>query len=267
MRNVECPRRPQVHRHCLRHYRGLMRLAVAAIQDCCRRAYSGGRPGLGVFHNSPESAYRLLRQFLCSGLHVSDDLARLDSLGTLWSSGNLDLDASLHLVLLGFVRSGWLRKAGDRGWTKEMSYNTIVLQLPAQTSDSEAYAINASGEIVGNASNSSTKDAVLWSPLGVPTMFQDVGGSANVNFAFAINNAGESVGYSSTPGGCDAMLWSPSGAATVLQDVGGQGDSQAYNINASGQSVGYSATATGQDAVLWGPKRKAKVLEDIGGQG
>ena len=40
MRNVECPRRPHVHRHCLRHFRGLMRLAVAAIQDWRRRAHS-----------------------------------------------------------------------------------------------------------------------------------------------------------------------------------------------------------------------------------
>jgi PEP-CTERM motif len=141
------------------------------------------------------------------------------------------------------------------------SGKATVLQDVGGQGVSSAYAINASGQSVGQSNTASDgADAVLWSPTGKPTMLQNVGLRLDVAYPVAINEAGWSVGEFDTPTGQGAVLWSPTGKATVLQGVGGQG-SQALAINDAGWSVGWSFTAGSDvDAVLWSPSGKATDL-------
>ena len=105
--------------------------------------------------------------------------------------------------------------------------------------DGASYAINASGQSIGNSSTASGSDAVLWSRSGKATVLKDAGG-AGYSLASDINAFGWSVGQSYTNAAqtlSDAVLWSPSGRATALQDAGGQGYSAAFTINDLGWIV------------------------------
>ena len=157
------------------------------------------------------------------------------------------------------------------------SYNVTVLQDVGGLGDSDAYGINARGQIVGYSYDkvgTSGLAAVLWSSAGTGTALQDVGG-AGVSEAFGINDRGQIVGTSDTASGgvvigTEAVLWSPSGKATVLQDVGGLGDSGASGINARGQIFGYSYDKVGTSglaAVLWSSAGTGTALQDVGGAG
>ena len=79
-----------------------------------------------------------------------------------------------------------------------MPYKVIIPQLPTGDSSDEGDAINASGYIVGSASDpANSATAVLWSPAGTATTLQNIDPSnagAHYGAAVAINNAGESVG-------------------------------------------------------------------------
>jgi probable HAF family extracellular repeat protein len=152
-----------------------------------------------------------------------------------------------------------------------VTYSVVNLTMPFEDSSSEAGAINASGEIVGEGFQAygitPYENGILWSPSGTATVLQDIGGQG-VSFAEAINDAGQIVGYSETANGYEAVLWQPTGKALVLQDAGGGGVSFAEAINDAGQIVGVSKTASGgQDAVLWSPTGRATVLQDVGGAG
>jgi uncharacterized membrane protein len=132
--------------------------------------------------------------------------------------------------------------------TAEAQYSLISLQDAGGQGYSLPYAINASGQSIGDAhAAGGAVEAVLWSPSGSATVLQDAGGQGNSG-AVAINASGQSVGTSETASGYDdAVLWSPSGKATVLQHESGAINSEATAINDSGQSVG----ASGPDAMLW----------------
>ncbi len=87
-----------------------------------------------------------------------------------------------------------------------MSYNTIILQ-DVGVDGSHVYAINASGQSVGNSATTSGEEAVLWSKSGKATVLQDVGGigassvgdinafgrylGGKVPFGFRLGDAGE----------------------------------------------------------------------------
>jgi uncharacterized membrane protein len=78
------------------------------------------------------------------------------------------------------------------------SYLATVLQDVGGQGYSDAYGINISNEVVGVSllnSDTSARDAVLWSPNGTPTILQDVGGQRQ-STALGINSAGDIVGYS-----------------------------------------------------------------------
>lgn len=117
----------------------------------------------------------------------------------------------------------------------------ILPMLPAYT-ESVAYAINAGGRIVGNASNSTTTHAVLWTG-GKMIDLGTLGGAASA--AAAINAAGEVVGSAELKNGAQhATAW----VNGVAKDLGTLGATSSYatGINTAGDIVGGSA-----HAVLW----------------
>ncbi len=139
-----------------------------------------------------------------------------------------------------------------------------------------AVAINASGWIVGEQGYNYPTDneaALLWSPSGIVTVLQDVGGFYG-DSVVAINNAGQSIGYSEDlgDGATEAVKWSKSGVGTVL---GGTGlglinGVDLTAINASGQVSGYVVPAgvpiSEREAVLWSSTGAETVLQDKGGE-
>src|SRR2546423_552114 len=108
---------------------------------------------------------------------------------------------------------------------------------------SEAYGINAAGQVVGwSASSAGGYHAFVWDRAGG---MQDLGslmGPDGHSVAYAINSSGHVVGVSQTsPGGPDhAFVWDSS---TGMHDLGtltgNSATSLALAINSAGQIVGY----------------------------
>ena len=114
------------------------------------------------------------------------------------------------------------------------------LGTPAGFADSEAFAINNSGQVVGNAFNQSGKSithAFLFSN-GKMTDLGTLAGFTNSG-ANAINDSGQVVGDSENAanGQVDATLFS-GGKVANLGTSSGFLDSEAYGINNQGQIVG-----------------------------
>jgi probable HAF family extracellular repeat protein len=102
---------------------------------------------------------------------------------------------------------------------------------------SEAVALNAAGDVVGNSSG----HAVLWR-AGATIDLGTLGGASSS--AVAINDAGQVTGNSQTAAGTShAFLWQ-GGVMTDLGTLGGP-DSSAKAINASGRVAGTSTTGSG----------------------
>jgi probable HAF family extracellular repeat protein len=102
---------------------------------------------------------------------------------------------------------------------------------------SEAIAINAAGDVVGNSGG----HAVLWR-AGTLIDLGTLGGASST--AVAINDAGQVIGNSQTAeGNSHAFFWQ-GGVMTDLGTLGGP-VSSAKAINASGRVVGTSFTANG----------------------
>lgn len=155
------------------------------------------------------------------------------------------------------------------------------------TSDSEAYAINDAGTVVGWADKtignvSYGSRAVRWEAGGTAaTELGNLGttpsGSTNA-YAFAVNSAGTAVGWadkydSGGTLGNRAVRWDAGGtAATELGHLGtsrqGRTSASAIAINAAGIAVGWAAnydgdTLLGNRAVYWGLDNVAEDLSDL----
>ncbi len=123
---------------------------------------------------------------------------------------------------------------------------------------SEAFAVNASGQVVGtSATASDERHAFLWTAERGMRDLGTLGGSSST--ARDINQRGEVVGWSEASDGQDhAFIWS---AKDGMRDLGalGRPRSYAYSINDRGQVVGYTAaleqdrpfTRIGHAAFIW----------------
>ena len=121
---------------------------------------------------------------------------------------------------------------------------------------SEAYAINNAGQVVGwskaliEGSNISNR-AFLWQG-GVMTDLGSLGGTLGASWATDINDAGQVVGYAEAgTGETHAFLWQD-GVMTDLGTLPSGTRSEAHAINEAGQVAGWSYNAAGQArAVRW----------------
>lgn len=127
----------------------------------------------------------------------------------------------------------------------------LPLLLPGETSDGAAYAINNSGQIVGDSAVSTTlgiaHHAVLWDQ-GTVTDLGTLGGKNST--AFGINDLGQIVGESDIPSGATHAFLYEKGVMTDL-GVTAQ-DSHARAINNGGVVTGYSLFNSAPSAVwVW----------------
>jgi probable HAF family extracellular repeat protein len=117
---------------------------------------------------------------------------------------------------------------------------------------SEAFGLNASGQVVGDSvlSNGTDLHAFRTGPGGTP--MNDLGAFSGTGFisqGFGINASGQVVGYSGLSNGTDNLAFrtSPNGTITSGSNLGvlpGGSFSFGQGINASGQVVGYGDTTT-----------------------
>jgi probable HAF family extracellular repeat protein len=135
-------------------------------------------------------------------------------------------------------------------WTNDGTRIALLGALPGGGS-SLAYAVNASGQVVGESTTSGPQaHAFLYS--GSPmTDLGTLDGTNNYSGARGINDSGDIVG-GSFPAKSDEHAFSYSGGTmSDLSTLGGS-YSSACGINSLGQIVGASTTASGQeDAFLY----------------
>jgi probable HAF family extracellular repeat protein len=121
-------------------------------------------------------------------------------------------------------------------------------------SQSYAFGINASGEVVGasDLSGDIVKHAIKWTQAGG---MQDLGtlSGFDSSFALGVNTSGQVAGYafdSSDTQNCHAVLW---GADGSIQDLGTLGGSVgvATGVNDSGVVSGYSDAGLGSPLVAF----------------
>jgi probable HAF family extracellular repeat protein len=126
-------------------------------------------------------------------------------------------------------------------------------------SDSQAFGINAAGQVTGGArkSDNSSEDAFLYNGI---TMIDlgTTGGSSSVGWG--INDAGEVTGYSAESDGLSIHAFLYNG--TTMQDLGTLGgtNSFGYGINASGEVTGQSDVSSTQHAFLY----NGTMMQDLG---
>jgi probable HAF family extracellular repeat protein len=129
--------------------------------------------------------------------------------------------------------------------------NGSVTELPALSTDPDcsftwAFAVNTSGQVVGQSENSACSTRpVIWEN-GTVRNLGDLG--AGFGRARDINDNGQIVGYSSP----HAFLWE-NGSMRSLGTLGGD-FSEAFGINSAGQVVGASNLTEGSSevhALLW----------------
>ncbi len=113
----------------------------------------------------------------------------------------------------------------------------VMTDLGAALADSNGYAINNNGQVVGTANFAGPYSAFMWNG-GTATNLGTLGGQAS--YASGINEFGQIVGTASTGGAQHAFLWS----GGVMTDLGLMGTfdtrSHAFGINNHGQIVGYA---------------------------
>ena len=131
------------------------------------------------------------------------------------------------------------------------SYNVTYLKTPDGYSSPVARAINASGQIAGNATLSGRSHAFLWDTNGsvreltMPTGYVSCG-------VLDMNGVGQCAGYATDSAGNDhAVAWDALGNP-VLLNTSNSLYSSAWSINIYGQIVGYSGASNGDNhAIIW----------------
>ena len=116
-------------------------------------------------------------------------------------------------------------------------------------------AINASGEVTGYSTTSTSVEHAFLYSNGTMVDLGILGGGNNTSVGTALNSQGQVVGWSATNTGMRAFLYSSGSMQNLGLLATGEANpfSIAYGINDGGQVVGISTTAasTGTDAFLY----------------
>lgn len=144
---------------------------------------------------------------------------------------------------------------------------TDLGDLPGGADSSEAYGINASGQVVGTSIiTGGASHAFVWTSAAGMTDLGDLPGGLDFSEGRAINDSGQIVGYSGATTGMRAFLWTSAGGMKDLGDLPGGADlSKAHGISASGQVVGVSDADTGNSAFVWTVSEGMKDIGDLPG--
>jgi probable HAF family extracellular repeat protein len=180
--------------------------------------------------------------------------------GTAWGSDINDAG-----VIAGTSQTSFI--SGVRAFRGVGTTMTKLDTLPGSTveGDTRAYAINSSGQIVGDASTASYhQHAVLWSPTNAITDLGTLGGS--FSSATDINDAGQVIGTSYLSGDVvqHFFIWSSSTGMRDLNTMLGSLVALAA-INDAGQIAGTIGTSSGNHAFLYTPGSGVKDLGTLGG--
>jgi len=153
-------------------------------------------------------------------------------------------------------------------WDSETGLTQLGL-LPGFEIESEASAINDSGQIVGeSAGTGGVGHGFIWGPDDGLTDLGDLTGRGSHSEAYGINGLGHVVGSAYSTEGRVAFLWTREGGMEDLGDLpGGNVWALAYDINDSGQVVGRARDEDGNRAFLWERATGMVVLGSLpGGQ-
>lgn len=175
------------------------------------------------------------------------------------SSPNSGLSAT-GVNTRGQVAIGINTGAGMGGW---MFDGATVHQLVDFAGGTNAYAraINANGEIVGEALDETGNDfAAVWPHWWSPPMALAPTAGFDGSYAQGVDSRGEVVGgsFSNGPAPTLPVVWGRDGTPRILPDLGMGGD--LFDRNDLGRTVGQVFTASGSEAAVWDHGR----LRDLG---
>ena len=113
---------------------------------------------------------------------------------------------------------------------------------------SQAYAINSTGQVTGEADTSLGLPRAFLYSNGVMQNLGTLGGIESIGYA--INSTGQVAGMSYNNNGLDQAFLYSNG---TMQDLGALGGSAsvAYGINSVGDVVGYADTSSGEQAFIY----------------
>ena len=121
--------------------------------------------------------------------------------------------------------------------------------LPGDTA-SQAYGINASGQVVG-ISRGSVPHAILWSPGSGLQSLGGLPGGGGLSAGYGINASGQAVGSAPNSSGyTQSFLWNGS-TMQALPTLGSAQNGYAKAIDNAGNVVGTSPLSGAREAYLW----------------
>jgi len=197
----------------------------------------------------------LLLAPLCAAPAHAASIYSFVDLGTLGGSTSFALDVNMHRQVTGNAQTpiGQPNPRLNAFLYSGSGPMQNLGVLPGSNNFSRGYAINASGVVVGESDNNSSR--AFRSSGGAMSLLPGLSGGNGGAVAHDINDAGVIVGASSNGTASRPVVWT-AGAPTDLGSLDGQTSTpgRAWGINNQGQMVGVSRRDAGgsiAQATLW----------------